>query len=67
MKITKRTLIGDIFRMQEAQKLVPVLLDARMGHIGCPSAQTENLEQICAYHGVDCENLIGELNSALNT
>ena len=45
MQITKDMLIGEIVNGDE--RTIPVLLDAGMHCLGCPSAQGESLEEAC--------------------
>ncbi|HAU87339.1 MAG TPA: disulfide oxidoreductase, partial [Lachnospiraceae bacterium] len=46
--------------------LIPVLLDAGMHCIGCPSAQGESLEEACMVHGIDVNEVVDALNSKLS-
>lgn len=55
--------IGDILRV--SQDVVPVLLDAGMHCLGCPSAQAESLEDACLVHGIDADKLVEQLNKAV--
>lgn len=61
--ITKDMTIGDILRV--SQDVVPVLLDAGMHCLGCPSAQAESLEDACLVHGIDADKLVEQLNKAV--
>ncbi len=61
MKITKDMIIADIIAVD--QKLIPILLDAGMHCIGCPSAQAETLEEACMVHGIEVEELVAKLNA----
>lgn len=61
--ITKEMTIGDILRV--SQDVVPVLLDAGMHCLGCPSAQAESLEDACLVHGIDADKLVDELNKVV--
>ena len=56
--ITKDTIIGDILDMD--QSTAPYFLEMGMHCLGCPSARGETLEQACAVHGVDPEELVNE-------
>ncbi len=65
MKIDKEMLIGQLLEMDE---LIPVMLvKAGMHCIGCPSAQGESLEEACQVHGIDCDDLVGNMNVILAT
>ena len=39
-----------------------ILLAAGMHCLGCPASQAETLEEACAVHGIDVEELLAELN-----
>lgn len=56
MKITKDMTIGEILRTNPA--VAPVLLDAGMHCLGCPSAQAESLEEAAMVHGIDIDALM---------
>lgn len=62
-KITKDMIIHDIIGIDS--NLIPVLLDAGMHCIGCPSAQGESLEEACMVHGIDVDELVTALNAKL--
>lgn len=54
--ITKEMTIGEIIRINP--DVIPVLLDAGMHCIGCPSAQGESLEEASLVHGIDVDELM---------
>ncbi|SET08891.1 DUF1858 domain-containing protein [[Clostridium] polysaccharolyticum] len=62
-KITKDMIIHDIIAVDS--NLIPVLLDAGMHCIGCPSAQGESLEEACMVHGLDADEVVAALNAKL--
>ena len=62
-KISKDMTIGDILRGDEG--LVPILLETGMHCLGCPSAQSESLEDACAVHGTDVDAIINKMNDFL--
>ena len=62
-KVTKDMTIGEIIRIDKA--LIPVLLDAGMHCLGCPSAQGESLEEAAMVHGLDADTLVEEVNKVL--
>lgn len=64
MKITKEMTIGQI--LNEEEKIAPVLMQAGMHCLGCPSAQAETLEEACSVHNLDCNELLNQLNKAVN-
>lgn len=61
--ITKEMTIGEI--LTQNPKVAPVLLDAGMHCLGCPSAQGESLEEAALVHGIDIDELMGAIE-ALN-
>ena len=62
-KVTKDMTIGEIIRIAKA--VIPVLLDAGMHCLGCPSAQGESLEEAAMVHGLDADTLVEEVNKVL--
>jgi len=63
-KVTKDMIIHDIIAIDS--NLIPVLLEAGMHCIGCPSAQGESLEEACMVHGINVDDLVVALNEKLN-
>lgn len=59
--INKDTKIGDL--LQEFPDKADILLSAGMHCLGCPASQAETLEEACAVHGIDVEELVKELNA----
>lgn len=59
--ITKDMTIGQILRMD--MNVVPILVDAGMHCVGCPSAQGESIEQAAMVHGIDAEELVAKINA----
>lgn len=64
MKISKDMTIAEI--IQQDQGVIPILLDAGMHCIGCPSAQGESLEEACMVHGIDSDELENKINAFLS-
>lgn len=63
MQISKDMLIGQLVNMDE---LIPqMLMRAGMHCLGCPSAQGESLEEACMVHGIDCDELVSQMNEIL--
>ena len=58
--ITKDMIIGEILDMDETT--APYFLEMGMHCLGCPSARGETLEQACAVHGVDADQLVEKIN-----
>lgn len=61
MKIEKTTKIGEI--IENAPEKAELLLQAGMHCLGCPAAREETLEEACAVHGIDVEELVNQLNA----
>ncbi|WP_418563999.1 DUF1858 domain-containing protein [Neglectibacter timonensis] len=61
--ITKDTIIGDILDLDGST--APFFLEMGMHCLGCPSAPGESLEQACAVHGVDPDELVKKINAHL--
>jgi hydrid cluster protein-associated redox disulfide domain len=60
-QINKDTIIGDILTI--APDAAPVLLAVGMHCLGCPASRGETLEQACAVHGVDVEDMLVKLQA----
>ena len=58
--ITKDMTIGEIIRQD--QSIIPILMEAGMHCVGCPSAQGETLEEAAMVHGMDIESLMKAIN-----
>ncbi len=57
--ITKEMTIGEILRT--VPKVAPVLMEAGMHCLGCPSAQAESLEEAAMVHGIDINALMHKI------
>ena len=65
-KVSKDMLIKDI--LAAGRGVVPILLQAGMHCLGCPSAQAETLEEAGMVHGMndkDIDALIDSINESL--
>lgn len=62
-QITKDMIIADIIAIDT--DLIPILMEAGMHCIGCPSAQGESLEEAAMVHGMDADALTAKLNEYL--
>ena len=58
-----KTIIGDILDMD--QTTAPYFMEIGMHCLGCPASRGESIEEACAVHGVDCDELIEKLNEHL--
>jgi hybrid cluster-associated redox disulfide protein len=63
MEVTKQTLIGDIldFDVETAQ----FFFEIGMHCLGCPHSRGESIEDACAVHGTDADELIAKINTFL--
>lgn len=61
--INKDMIIGEILDLDEST--APYFLEMGMHCLGCPSSRGETLEQACAVHGVDPDELVKKLNEHL--
>ena len=62
-QIRRDMLIGDILALNEGT--APFFMEIGMHCLGCPSARGETLEQACAVHGVDPDQLLERINQYL--
>jgi len=63
MAITKDMTIGKV--VSEFPNAVRALMGFGMGCIGCPSAQSETLEEAAGVHGIDVDTLLKTLNASV--
>ena len=61
--VTKDMTIGEILNIDIAS--APILMQAGMHCIGCPSSQGESLEEAAMVHGMDCDGLLVAINEYL--
>lgn len=59
--VTKDMTIGQILRMD--MNVAPILMEAGMHCLGCPSAQGESIEQAAMVHGIDADELVAKINA----
>lgn len=64
-KVTKEMIISDVLKLDRGT--VPIFLNSGMHCLGCPSSSGESIEDACAIHGIDADQLIKELNEYLDT
>lgn len=67
MQVTKDMLIKEILGKDSGTGIAEILMKAGMHCVGCPSAAHESLEQASMVHGMDCDNLIDEINGYLQS
>ncbi|MDE7018596.1 MAG: DUF1858 domain-containing protein [Lachnospiraceae bacterium] len=57
--ITKDMTIGEILRTNP--DVAPILMNAGMHCLGCPSAQGESLEEAAMVHGMNIDDLMEQI------
>ncbi len=60
IEITKDMTIGQVLSL--VPDCAELLMGAGMHCLGCPSARAESIEQACAVHGVDPDELVDAIN-----
>ena len=58
-EITKDMTIGEMLRINP--NVAPILMEAGMHCLGCPSAQGETLEEAAIVHGMDFDDLMAKI------
>ena len=61
--ITKDTIISDVLKIDSGT--APFFFEIGMHCLGCPSASGESVEEACAVHGVDADELVEKINKYL--
>ena len=61
--VTKDTVIGDILDI--CPDAAPYFLQMGMHCLGCPASRGETVEQACAVHGVDTDDLLEQINALI--
>ena len=59
MEITKDMTIGEI--IVNKPEVAPILMEAGMHCLGCPSAQGESLEEAAMVHGMNIDDLMSKI------
>ncbi len=62
--VTQDMVIADIIALNEG--VIPILINAGMHCVGCPSAQGETLEEACSVHNMQVDRLVEEINAFLS-
>ena len=63
MQVNKDMTIADIIRADRG--IADILMASGMHCLGCVMAHGEDLGQACAVHGIDADELIGQINEYL--
>ncbi len=62
-QVTKQSIIGDV--LDAAPDTAVYFLEIGMHCLGCPSARGESIEDACAVHGTDADELVKKINAHL--
>lgn len=62
----KNMTIKEVLEM-DIEGIAPILQGAGMHCLGCAMASGEDIEQACAVHGIDADDLMGKINAHLST
>ena len=60
-QITKEMTIGEILRTNP--DVAPILMEAGMHCLGCPSAQAESLEEAAMVHAMNINDLMAKIEA----
>lgn len=63
-QVTKQTIIGDVLDFDRETGIF--FLEIGMHCLGCPSARGESIEEACAVHGTDADELVEKINDYLS-
>ena len=61
--INKQMSIGEVLEIDRST--APIMMEYGMHCMGCPFSMMESLEQGCAAHGTDADELVKRLNEYL--
>ena len=61
MEITKQSVVGDVLDFDPTT--AEYFLEMGMHCLGCPSARGESIEDACAVHGVDADELVEKIKA----
>lgn len=64
MVVTKQSIIGEV--LDHNVETAQFFLAIGMHCLGCPSARGESIEQACAVHGTDADELVAKINEFLS-
>ena len=63
MQITKESIIGDILDYDRGT--AQFFFEIGMHCLGCPASRGESIEEACAVHGTDADELVEKINAYL--
>ena len=61
MEITKDMIVGEVLDMDNT--VAGYFFEIGMQCLGCPASRGETIEQACAVHGADADELVAKLNA----
>ena len=64
-EVTKEMTIGDVLNINRGT--ARILMEFGMHCLGCPHSIGESLEDACAAHGTNADELVRQLNEFLDT
>ena len=64
MVVTKQTLIGDVLDFDV--NCAKFFFEIGMHCLGCPHSRGESIEEACAVHGTDADELVKKINEHLS-
>lgn len=65
MTVTKASLIGDV--LDYDINTAEFFFEIGMHCLGCPSSRMESIEDACAVHGTDADELVEKINQYLES
>jgi len=63
MTVNKDSVIGDV--LDENIETAQFFFEIGMHCLGCPASRGETIEQACAVHGTDADELVNRINAFL--
>ena len=64
-QVNKNMTIGEM--LQKDISIAPLLMQAGMHCVGCPSSIGESLEEACAVHGLDADVVLASIQEYLQS
>ncbi len=64
MQVTKESIIGEVLDYDRGTS--QFFLEIGMHCLGCPAARGESIEEACAVHGTDADELVEKINAYLS-
>jgi hybrid cluster-associated redox disulfide protein len=65
MEVTKDSIIGDVLDFDAGT--AEFFFEIGMHCLGCPASRGESIEDACAVHGTDADELVAKLNAYLQS